>query len=131
MVESADEIPISYLNKGQVYDITVMDLRPPMITPEPLQYRTFIRISFDIEEQRLNPAACWQMWEDSRGMSEAQQRGSEPLAIEFVPGLLSRAVAPKAAVFPYNSIFCPPILVTLKVSEVFRFDFARRLNFCH
>lgn len=85
MVESADEIPISYLNKGQVYDITVMDLRPPMITPEPLQYRTFIRISFDIEEQRLNPAACWQMWEDSRGMSEAQQRGSEPLAIEFVP----------------------------------------------
>ena len=85
MVESADEIPISYLNKGQVYDITVMDLRPPMITPEPLQYRTFIRISFDIEEQRLNPAACWQMWEDSRGMSEAQQRGSEPLAIEFIP----------------------------------------------
>lgn len=85
MVESADKIPISYLNKGQVYNMTVMDLRPPIITPEPLQYRTFIRISFDTEEQRLNPATCWQMWEDSRGMSEAQQRGSEPLAIEFIP----------------------------------------------
>ncbi|KAL4913663.1 CP2 transcription factor-domain-containing protein [Aspergillus aurantiobrunneus] len=83
MVESADKLPMSYLNKGQVYDLTVMGLAPPITTVEPLRYRTFIRICFDEEEQRTNPAVCWQIWKDSRGISEAQQRGSELLAIEF------------------------------------------------
>lgn len=83
MVKSADEIPMSYLNKGQVYGLMVMDLTPPVITPEKLRYRTFVRISFDDEEQRSNPALYWRLWKEGRGINEAQQRGSDLLAIEF------------------------------------------------
>ncbi|KAJ5995445.1 hypothetical protein N7481_002422 [Penicillium waksmanii] len=83
MVKSRDEDPISYLNKGQVYGLMVMDLNPPAMTPEVLRYRTFVRVSFDDEEQRSNPALCWKLWKESRGTTEAQQRGSDLLAIEF------------------------------------------------
>lgn len=83
MVKSAKEIPISYLNKGQVYGLMVMDLNSSVISPETLRYRTFIRISFDGEEQRLNPAASWRLWIEGRGTTESQQRGSDLLAIEF------------------------------------------------
>lgn len=83
MVKAADEDPTSYLNKGQAYGLMVMDLNPPAMTPEVLRYRTFVRVSFDDEEQRSNPALSWQLWKESRGASEAQQRGSDLLAVEF------------------------------------------------
>ncbi|CAI7572540.1 unnamed protein product [Penicillium pancosmium] len=83
MVKSADEDPTSYLNKGQVYGLMVMDLNPPVMTPEVLRYRTFVRVSFDDEEQRSNPALSWQLWKESRGTTEAHQRGSDLLAVEF------------------------------------------------
>lgn len=87
MVKHAREIPISYLNKGQAYNLTVMDSSPPLMSSEPVQYRTFIRVSFEEEEQRSKPAACWQLWKEGRGLNEAHQRGGKLLAVEYVDPL--------------------------------------------
>ncbi|KAJ5104100.1 hypothetical protein N7532_004629 [Penicillium argentinense] len=89
MVKHRREIPISYLNKGQAYNLTVTDSTPPMATSETVKYRTFVRVSFDEEQQRLKPATCWQLWKEGRGLNEAHQRGGKLLAVEFadsVPG---------------------------------------------
>ncbi|KAJ5106860.1 hypothetical protein N7456_003535 [Penicillium angulare] len=86
MVKSAEEIPISYLNKGQTYGLMIMDLAPPAATPpQPLQYRTFIRIAFDDERQRLDPALYWRLWKEGRGMDEARQEGKGLTAVEYAP----------------------------------------------
>ncbi|KAJ5155612.1 hypothetical protein N7492_008415 [Penicillium capsulatum] len=84
MVKSSREVPISYLNKGQAYNLTVTDTSPPMINSEPIRYRTFVRVSFEEEEQRLKPATCWQLWKEGRGLNEAHQRGGKLQAVEFV-----------------------------------------------
>ncbi|KAJ5674122.1 hypothetical protein N7462_009561 [Penicillium macrosclerotiorum] len=87
MVKSGREVPISYLNKGQAYNLTVIDSSPPMVSSEPLHYRTFVRVSFEEEEQRAKPATCWQLWKEGRGTSEAHQRGGKLLAVEYVDPL--------------------------------------------
>lgn len=48
------------------------------------QYRTHIRISFQEKEQRAKPGACWQLWKEGRGSSEAHQRGGKLQAVEYV-----------------------------------------------
>ena len=84
MVEKAREAPVSYLNKGQEYKITVVDRAPPTISSDSIQYRTFVRVSFDDEEQKKNTAACWQLWEEGRGLRESTRRGGKLLAVEFM-----------------------------------------------
>lgn len=84
MIRDAKEVPISYLNKGQAYNLSVVDSNPPLVSSEPLRYRTFIRVSFEEEEQRMKPATCWQLWKEGRGSSEAHQRGGKLLAVEYV-----------------------------------------------
>lgn len=83
MIESPNEVPISYLNKGQVYNLMIMDLSPPTIKSEMLQYRTFVRISFDEEGQRLDPQLYWRLWKEGRGMDEGQQGREDLIAVEF------------------------------------------------
>ena len=84
MVKNADEIPITYLNKGQAYTMTVVDTASAG-QPVPMQrYRTFVRISFEDEQQRSKSAACWQLWKEGRGTNEAHQRGGKLQAVEFV-----------------------------------------------
>ncbi|KAJ5793062.1 uncharacterized protein N7503_009040 [Penicillium pulvis] len=87
MVKHTREIPVSYLNKGQAYNLQVVDSQPPMPSSGPLRYRTFVRVSFEEEEQRLKPASCWQLWKEGRGTSEAHQRGGKLLAVEYVDPL--------------------------------------------
>ena len=87
MVKHKREIPISYLNKGQTYNMAVIDSSPPVTSPEPVKYRTFVRISFDEEEQRAKPAVCWQLWKEGRGTNESHQRGGKLLAVEYVEPL--------------------------------------------
>ena len=82
MVRHADEIPISYLNKGQAYTLTIHDTA--LSQSGATKYRTFIRVSFEDEQQRNSPAACWQLWKEGRGSSEAHQRGGRLLAVEHV-----------------------------------------------
>ncbi|KAL4946147.1 hypothetical protein BDV06DRAFT_160595 [Aspergillus oleicola] len=84
MINHQKEIPVTYLNKGQAYSLSVVDTAPPQPNSQPLKYRTFVRISFQDDEQRLKPAACWQLWKEGRGTSEAHQRGGRLQAVEFV-----------------------------------------------
>ena len=84
MVKTATEIPISYLNKGQAYAITISDNVKPHQSVGPVKYRTVIRISFEDEQQRQRPSACWQLWKEGRGLAEAHQRGGRLQAVEYV-----------------------------------------------
>lgn len=87
MVKHKREIPISYLNKGQTYNLTVIDSNAPMTSSEPVKYRTFVRVSFDDEEKRAKPAVCWQLWKEGRGLNEAHHRAGKLLAVEYVDPL--------------------------------------------
>lgn len=87
MVKNWSEIPVTYLNKGQAYNLSVIDTSPPMINHELLRYRTFVRVSFEEREQRAKPATCWQLWKEGRGTTEAHQRGGKLLAVEYVDPL--------------------------------------------
>ncbi|KAF2723487.1 hypothetical protein K431DRAFT_325539 [Polychaeton citri CBS 116435] len=83
MVRHPDEVPVTYLNKGQAYTINVVDTLPQQVSTAP-KYRTYVRVSFEDEEQRQKPAACWQLWKEGRGTNEAHQRGGKLQAVEFV-----------------------------------------------
>jgi len=84
MIRSAEEIPITYLNKGQAYTMSVFDTMPLASSASPIKYRTFVRVSFEDEQQRAKPGACWQLWKEGRGTNEAHQRGGKLLAVEYV-----------------------------------------------
>ncbi|KAK7178124.1 hypothetical protein PSPO01_15822, partial [Paraphaeosphaeria sporulosa] len=84
MIKYTDEIPVTYLNKGQAYSISLVDTAPNQSSTVPVKYRTFIRISFENEHQRRCPAACWHLWKEGRGTKEAHQREGRLQAIEFV-----------------------------------------------
>jgi len=94
MVKHDDEIPITYLNKGQAYTLNVVDTHIQQVTA-PVKYRTFVRISFEDEQQRQKPAACWQLWKEGRGTNEAHHRGGRLQAVEYVEsGQLGNAEDP-------------------------------------
>lgn len=84
MIKHADEIPVTYLNKGQAYSISIVDTHATLPLPAGTKYRTYIRISFEEEQQRLKPASCWSLWKEGRGTNEAHQRGGRLQAVEFV-----------------------------------------------
>ncbi|CZT42588.1 related to transcription factor BOM [Rhynchosporium secalis] len=84
MIKSSDEIPITYLNKGQAYSISIVDSAPHLPLPQGAKYRTFVRISFEDEQQRQRPGTCWQLWKEGRGTNEAHQRGGKLQAVEYV-----------------------------------------------
>ncbi|KAK4549078.1 hypothetical protein LTR36_007534 [Oleoguttula mirabilis] len=94
MIKRSDEIPVTYLNKGQAYTLNVVDTH--IQHPSTLvQYRTFVRVSFEDEQQRAKPAACWQLWKEGRGTNEAHQRGGRLQAVEYVEsGQLGNAEDP-------------------------------------
>lgn len=84
MIKHADEIPVTYLNKGQAYTVSIVDTMPTMPLPIGTRYRSFIRVSFEDEQQRQKPGTCWQLWKEGRGINEAHQRGGKLQAVEFV-----------------------------------------------
>lgn len=84
MIKHATEIPVTYLNKGQAYSVLIVDTQPSQLAAIPTTYRTFVRVSFEDEQQRAKPAACWQLWKEGRGSNEAHQRGGRLQAVEFV-----------------------------------------------
>jgi hypothetical protein len=94
MIKHADEIPVTYLNKGQAYTLNVVDTHIQQPTA-PVKYRTFVRVSFEDEQQRQKPAACWQLWKEGRGTNEAHHRGGRLQAVEYVEsGQLGNAEDP-------------------------------------
>ncbi|KZF21924.1 hypothetical protein L228DRAFT_269369 [Xylona heveae TC161] len=84
MIRHPEEIPVTYLNKGQAYSVSIVDTAPLVSVPGPVRYRTYIRISFEEEQQRQRPGACWQLWKEGRGTNEAHQRGGRLQAVEYV-----------------------------------------------
>ncbi|KAI0401935.1 CP2 transcription factor-domain-containing protein [Xylaria palmicola] len=84
MIKHADEIPVTYLNKGQAYSISIIDRRPTLPIAPGTKYRTFVRVSFEDEQQRLKPGVCWSLWKEGRGTNEAHQRGGKLQAVEYV-----------------------------------------------
>ncbi|KAH7378525.1 CP2 transcription factor [Cadophora sp. MPI-SDFR-AT-0126] len=88
MAEHVNDVPVTYLNKGQVYYISVVDT----VETKPLlpgtHYRTSIRISFDDEQDQQGSASRWQIWEETRGTRDALDRDGRLRAIELVEDLL-------------------------------------------
>ncbi|KAI0813512.1 CP2 transcription factor-domain-containing protein [Xylaria sp. FL0064] len=84
MIKHADEIPVTYLNKGQAYSLSVIDTNATLPAVPGIKYRTFIRISFEDEQQRQKPGVCWSLWKEGRGTNEAHQRGGKLQAVEYV-----------------------------------------------
>ena len=84
MIKHSEEIPVTYLNKGQAYAMSITDTLGQGPTPGPVKYRTVVRISFEDEQQRQRPSACWQLWKEGRGLAEAHQRGGKLQAVEYV-----------------------------------------------
>ena len=84
MVKHADEIPITYLNKGQAYSLSVVDTAAAGPIVPGTRYRTYVRVSFEDDQQRQKPGACWSLWKEGRGTNEAHYRGGRLQAVEFV-----------------------------------------------
>jgi hypothetical protein len=98
MIHHSDEIPVTYLNKGQAYSIVIRDTVETSSGGAVPTYRTFIRISFEDDLQRQRPSQCWQLWKEGRGTSEAHHRGGRLQAVEFVdphqPGEMEQTARP-------------------------------------
>lgn len=84
MFSAHDEVPESYLNKGKIYHLKVMDSMPPIGETENIRYRTSIRITFDQDEQRADPNAYWRLWKENREPAGRQSRDQKPVAVEYV-----------------------------------------------
>ena len=84
MIKDSDEIPVTYLNKGQAYAVSISDSLGLGPAAGPIKYRTVIRISFEDEQQRQRPSACWQLWKEGRGLAESHLRGGKLQAVEYV-----------------------------------------------
>ncbi|KAI1088873.1 CP2 transcription factor-domain-containing protein [Rostrohypoxylon terebratum] len=84
MIKHADEIPVTYLNKGQAYSLAVIDTASTLPIAPGTKYRTFVRISFEDDQQRQKPGVCWSLWKEGRGTNEAHQRGGKLQAVEYV-----------------------------------------------
>ncbi|KAH7157165.1 CP2 transcription factor-domain-containing protein [Dactylonectria macrodidyma] len=84
MIKQADEVPITYLNKGQAYSLSVTDTNATLPIVPGTKYRTFVRVSFEDDQQRQRPGVCWGLWKEGRGTNEAHQRGGKLQAVEYV-----------------------------------------------
>jgi hypothetical protein len=84
MLWHANESPVTYLNKGQIYYLTVVDSTPPAKKAGLFKYRTFVHVSFEGDDQRSNPVASWQLWKEVRGSKEAHERKGKVSAVEYV-----------------------------------------------
>ncbi|KAI1757547.1 CP2 transcription factor-domain-containing protein [Xylaria castorea] len=84
MIKHADEIPVTYLNKGQAYSLSILDNSSASPAPPGTTFRTFIRISFEDDQQRQRPGVCWSLWKEGRGTNEAHHRGGKLQAVEYV-----------------------------------------------
>ncbi|KAJ5645117.1 hypothetical protein N7507_011128 [Penicillium longicatenatum] len=86
MTNENGDPPLTYLNKEQVYYLTILDSTPPATSDKVITYRTFVRISFDLEQARSSPAACWILWKEGRGMNPERPQEEPACAVEYAGG---------------------------------------------
>lgn len=84
MIKHTNDIPITYLNRGQTYSLTVVDKSPSVPILDGMKYRTFVRVSFEDEVQRSQPNIYWRLCKRTRGNSEVCQREAELKAVELL-----------------------------------------------
>ncbi|OQD77350.1 hypothetical protein PENANT_c112G08728 [Penicillium antarcticum] len=82
MMKDPRHPPTTYLNKAQTYSLSIVDTAQP-VTNEAALYRTWIRVTFEDDEQASNPAAAWALWRNAR-RHEAYRKERNINAIEFV-----------------------------------------------
>ncbi|QIW96511.1 hypothetical protein AMS68_002029 [Peltaster fructicola] len=86
LAESREETPVTYLNKGRLYDLHILDTAHQRHAPS--AYRTCVRLAFEddaVGEEQGSPASWWRMWEEIRGTAEAGKEQRLAQAIEYVP----------------------------------------------
>lgn len=85
MIQGVDEAPVTYLNKGRMYTISIRDASAsPRPSPPRIRYRTYVRVGFENEQHRAEPGAYWRLWREGRGSREAHQRDGRLLAVEYI-----------------------------------------------
>ncbi|KAI9927482.1 transcription factor [Aspergillus wentii] len=97
MVKHENETPVTYLNKGQIYHLSVLDSAP---TEQGTKYKTSVRIVFEDEELRSKTSSCWQLWRNSRGLREAGRRDGKLHALEYVDPAAERSKSWKYPLAP-------------------------------
>ncbi|PLB55441.1 hypothetical protein P170DRAFT_506039 [Aspergillus steynii IBT 23096] len=95
MIKNQKDIPVTYLNKGQTYVLSVADSVPPPVGSYPARYRTSVRIVFDEAAQKIDPSACWQLWKQVRGSKDAQERGGDVQAVDCLDPAEGEAGQPR------------------------------------
>ncbi|ESZ96828.1 CP2 transcription factor [Sclerotinia borealis F-4128] len=131
MIKDASEIPVTYLNKGQAYSLSITDTALDRPRLPGTRYRTFIRISFEDEEQSQKPTSCWQLWKEGRGTNEAHQRGGKLQAVEYVEagqpaesdGKRARVELDTASFDGFSVIWTPSITGSPECNIAVRFNF--------
>ena len=79
--KKSQDIPKTYLNRGQVYKVTIRDTGGHEDPIGPGKYHTCLRIAFDDDDLRKIPSASWKLWKDRRGAQENVEK-----AVRFVNG---------------------------------------------
>ncbi len=139
MIRQADETPVTYLNKGQAYAVTICDSKRGLQSTGFSHYRTVVRISFDNEQERQNPSACWQLWNKDRRLAETYQRSGKLQAVEYLglnQGGYTEIGKPRieleAASLDYFSVTWSPApdISIVSCSILIRFNFLTT-DFCH
>ncbi|KAB5533624.1 CP2 transcription factor [Coniochaeta sp. 2T2.1] len=131
MIKSSDEIPVTYLNKGQAYSLTIIDTQPMLPIQPGTRFRTFVRISFEDEQQRQKPGVCWSLWKEGRGTNEAHQRGGKLQAVEYVEASQpaegddkrTRVELESASFDGFSVIWTPGVNGAVECSIAVRFNF--------
>jgi hypothetical protein len=83
MVSDLSEEPETYLNKGQIYYLRVVDTIPPVLDSEKTTYRTFVGVSFKEQDQQKNAEAYWRLWEARRALHNLDGKCYEHRAVEY------------------------------------------------
>lgn len=85
MIKNMDEIPVTYLNKGWDYSLSIVDTKATALLSSTTKYRTFVRISFEDQQRRQDPGGSWNAWADGRhATSDARQKPATIQAVEYV-----------------------------------------------
>jgi hypothetical protein len=131
MTKSAGDVPVTYLNKGQVYSLSIVGTQSMLAIAPVTKFRTFVRISFEDDEQRQKSGICWRSWKEGRETSEVHQKGRKLRAVEYVEpwqpaegdDKRTRVLLEKSSFDGFSVIWTPGSQGTPEVNIAVRFNF--------